>query len=76
MSGFRPGETLRNTLRITVSPKMTEVLLCSAPMTIDGPAGGSSSTLGSRWKRKPSPVTSDSMPSNHSGVTSLSCRAS
>ena len=49
MSGLRPGETWRNTLRITVSPKTTEVLLCSAPMTIDGPPAGSSSTLGSRW---------------------------
>src|SRR5829696_709944 len=40
MSGLSPGETLRNTLRINVSPKMSEVLLCSAPTTIDGPPGG------------------------------------
>ena len=70
MSGLRPGETLRNTLRITVSPKTTEVLLCSAPTTIDGPPGGSSSTLGSRWKASPGRRARAAMPSDpvHRGV--------
>ena len=40
MSGFSPAETLRNTLRIRVSPKISEVLLCSPDrrVTSSGPS--------------------------------------
>ena len=76
MSGLSPADTLRNTLRIRVSPKISDVLLCSAPTTIDGPPGGSSVAEGSRWKAKPSPVRSVAMPSIHRPVLSLSCSAS
>ena len=43
-------------LRISVSPKISEVLLCSAPTTIDGPPGGSSAAVGSPWEAKPGPA--------------------
>ena len=76
MSGLSPGDTLRKTLRISESPKMSEVLLCSAPTTIDGPPDGISATPGSRWKASPGTLLPDRIPSTHSDVQSLSCSAS
>ena len=76
MSGFTPGATLRNTLRIAASPKTSDVLLCSAVITRLCVPTGRVSTPGPSRKLSASSCRPASMCRSQASVTSLSCSAS